>query len=122
MDSPVTMIARPHRETAYPIDGGPADPSGLMAAFSRHLAVARDLDSAVSTLLGGVMTALEAMGAGLFVTTTDDESLTCRAALGDIGSAGVEASADTDLIQRSLSRGTATCASPSFNPTRLRIC
>ena len=83
------MIARPHRDTANPTDRGFVDPLGIMAAFSRDLAVSRDFGSAVSTLLGGVMTVLDAMGAGLFVTTTDDETLTCRTALRSLEPAGV---------------------------------
>jgi sigma-B regulation protein RsbU (phosphoserine phosphatase) len=81
-----------------------------MAAFSRDLAVSRDFGSAVSTLLGGVMTVLDALGAGLFVTTTDDETLTCRAALGDLGPAGLDSSRDAGLILRCSRRGTVECA------------
>ena len=104
------MIARPHRETAFSMDRGCVDPLGIMAAFSRNLAVSRDLDSALLTLLEGIMTALDAMGAGLYVVAAEDKALTCSAALGDMGSAGLASSVDTDLISRCLRRGIAECA------------
>ncbi len=104
------MIARPQRDTAYSIDRGFVDPLGIMAAFSRELAVSRNLDGAVSTLLQGVMTVLDAMGAGVFVVAADGETLSCRAGRGHLGPATLESSADTGLIRRCLRRNMPECA------------
>ncbi len=55
------------------------------------------------------MSILDATGAGLFVTATEGEALTCRAALGDVGSAGFESSRDAGLILRCWRRGKVEC-------------
>ncbi len=104
------MIARPQRDTAYSMDRGVPDPLGLMVAFSRELAASRDFDGAASALLKGVMTVLDAKGAGLFAVAADGETLTCRAARGRLGAASLGSSADTGLMRRCLRRGTAECA------------
>ena len=103
------MIARPQRDTAITMDRGFADPLGVMAAFSRDLAASQDLDSALSTLLGGVMTVLGAGGAGVYAAA-EGVPLTCRVILGDMGSVGLASSMDTGLLRRCLRRGTPECA------------
>jgi sigma-B regulation protein RsbU (phosphoserine phosphatase) len=104
------MIARSHSDTAYPPDGGSTDPFDVLAAFSHDLGVSGNLEGAVSTLLEGVVGAIDAMAGGLFLTTADGKPPTCRTAVGAIGPADLESAMDYGLLSRCLERNTAESA------------
>ncbi len=93
------------RNTALPLEEAVSDPLGVLAAFSRDLAVSLDLEGPLSSLLAGILRAVDAKAAGLFLTA-DDGALLCRGSMGTIGGLVPQ---DDPLFARCLEHGTVEC-------------
>ncbi|MDH3911223.1 MAG: SpoIIE family protein phosphatase, partial [Rhodospirillales bacterium] len=97
------MTAR--RNTALPLEDAVSDRLEVLAAFSRDLTVSRDLEGPLSSLLAGILRAMDAKAAGLFLTA-DDGTLFCRGSMGTVG--GLVPEGDP-LFARCLQHGTVEC-------------
>ena len=100
------MIAR--QDTALPLDEPASDPLGVLASFSRDLMDSQDFDGAVASLLAGILRAVDAKAAGLFLTA-DDGTLFCRASLGRADVLRPETAQGNPLFARCLERGSIEC-------------